>query len=191
MKKMLLAAMVSSAVLLSACSTLPSKPRTFNQLGQFSSYPLNAQSFRISFKTDRDINYGMAEEITLVKAAQTTVKNGFRYFKVVNDPSNRTQHPPRQTVVYSAPPPMFYPYGPYRASPFAYDPFYRMPQVVTLEPTEVSYTIECFKDQKKRPEDAFDATLILKSLGAKYGLTPFGDILEPQTSTTPQTRTAQ
>jgi hypothetical protein len=41
----------------------------------------------------------------------------------------------------------------------------------------VSYTIQCFKDQKSAPEDAFDATLILQSLGAKYGLSPTGQPL--------------
>lgn len=191
MKKPALCIAFAMAMTLSACSTLPSKPRTFDQLGQFTSYPLNTHSFRIGFKTSSDMSYGTAEEITLVKAAQTTVKQGFRYFKVLNDPSNQTQRPPRQAVVYPAPAPMFYPYGPYRHGGFWNDPFYNMPQVVTLDPTEVSYTIECFKDQQKIPADAFDATLILKSLGAKYGLTPFGDILLPQAPTTTQPRTAQ
>ncbi len=57
-----------------------------------------------------------------------------------------------------------------------------MPQVVTLDPTQVSYTIQCFKDQKSAPEDAFDASLILQSLGAKYGLSPTGQPLPPPTS---------
>lgn len=160
---------------LSACSTLPSQPRSFEQLGQFSSYPLNSQTYRVGFKATSNLSYGTAEEITLVKAAQVTMKNGFRYFKVLNDPSNRTQQPPRKAVVY--PDPMFYPYG-FR-SPRFYDPLYNMPQVVTIDPVEVSYTIECYKDQKNVPSDAFDATLILKSIGQKYGVSATGEVLPP------------
>ncbi|MHA3099081.1 CC0125/CC1285 family lipoprotein [Acinetobacter brisouii] len=177
MNKLIPCLSLSLALGLSACSALPSKPRTFDQLGQFSSYPLNNQTYRIGFKAKSDLSYGTAEEITLVKAAQTTVKNGFHYFKVLNDPSNRTQQPPRKAVVY--PDPMFYPYS-FRHPGF-YDPWYNMPQVVTIDPVEVSYTIECYKDQKNTPSDAFDAFLILKSIGQKYGVSSTGDVLLPAT----------
>ncbi|MEB3768317.1 CC0125/CC1285 family lipoprotein [Acinetobacter sp. MD2] len=185
MNKTLLGLLISAPLALSACSTLSTQPRSFDQLGHFSSYPLNNQTFRIGFKTERDMSYGSAQEIALVKAAQTTLQQGFRYFKVVNDPSNHNQAPMQHRVVYPAPPPMFYPYSPYRHMGF-YDPFFNSPQVVTFsDPTEVSYTIVCFKEKQRHPDDAFDASLILKSLGAKYGLSPFGDMLPASTSTTP------
>lgn len=177
MKNSILGLSMLLALVLSGCATTPSKPLTFDQLGQFSNTPLNAQSYRISFQARPDMSFGTAEEITLVKAAQTTLQNGFQYFKVLNDPSNRNQ-PPRQAVVYSSP--MYAPYGYYRRYPgFWPDPFYDMPHVVTIDPVQVSYTIECYKDQKKAPEDAFDAYLILKSLGQKYGLGPNGQVLPP------------
>ena len=177
--------LLATSLAFTGCASLPHKPRTFDQLGQFSSYPLNSQSFRIGFKADSSVSYGAAEEITLVKAAQTTLKNGFRFFKVLNDPSNMAQKPPRQAVVYSSPS-MYYPYGYYRRHPaFWPDPFFDTPQVVNLDPVEVSYTIACFKDQKTAPSDAFDATLILRSLGAKYGLGPNGEVLMPQPATAP------
>lgn len=180
MKTLYLTVILASAVALSSCATLPSKPLTFNQLGQFESYPLNAQSYRISFKTTRNIAYGNAEEIALVKAAQTSIQNGYAFFKVLDDPSNRNQNAPRQAVVY--PQPMYtpYPYGHRGRFTPMYDPFFynNMPQVVTLDPTEVSYTIECYKNQKSAPKDAFDARLILQSLGQKYGVSPSGDLIQ-------------
>lgn len=100
------------------------KTQTFDQLGQFATYPLNNQIYRISFKADPNMSYGTAEEITLVKAAQTTIQNGFRYFKVMDDPSNQTQKPPRQAVVYSSP--NYYPYGYYRR----YPGFGRIPSMI-------------------------------------------------------------
>ncbi|MDM1248922.1 MULTISPECIES: hypothetical protein [Acinetobacter] len=176
MKNLWMCLSIVATLTMTGCATTPSKPLTFDQLGQFSTLPLNAHTFRISFQT-RNMSYGTAEEITLLKSAQTTVQNGFQFFKVLDDPSNRTQQPPRKAVVY--PTPNYYPYG-YRRHGAFFDPFYDMPQVVTLDPTQVAYTIECFKDQKSAPTDAFDARLILQSLGQKYGLSPTGQVLQPQ-----------
>lgn len=183
MKKLYIGLLVLAMGAMSACTTLPSKPVSFDQLGQYQSYPLNAKSFRVSFKTDRNLSYGTAEEITLLKSAQTAVQHGFSFFKVLDDPSNRNQQPPRQAVVYPAPMYNPYPYGYYRNrhAPF-YDPyFYGAPQVVQVDPTEVSYSIECFKDKASAPSDAFDARLILQSLGQKYGVSPTGEVLPPAT----------
>lgn len=186
MKYFLLGLALASSLLFTGCATTPSKPLSFEQLGQYSTTPLNVQTYRISFLAGHNMSFGTAEEITLVKAAQTTLQHGFRLFKVLDDPSNRSQKPPRQAVVYPAPSYYPYSYSPYgyyhRRAPFWPDPFYDMPQVVTLDPTQVSYTIQCFKDQKSAPEDAFDASLILQSLGAKYGLSPTGQPLTPPSS---------
>lgn len=179
MKISLMSLTMLAVLVVSGCASTPSKPRTFDQLGNFSSTPLNAQTYRISFQGSSNMNFGTAEEITLLKAAQTSVLNGFHFFKVMDDPSNRSQQPPRQAVVYSNP---MYGYG-YRRHPAFYDPFYNVPQIVTLDPVQVSYTIQCFKDQKTAPNDAFDARLILQSLGQKYGLSSTGEVLPVQTET--------
>lgn len=178
MKKIFFGLAIVGLFALSGCVTTPSKPRTFDQLGQFSNTPLNNKTYRISFVADSNMSYGTAEEITLVKAAQTTLKNNFRFFKVMDDPSNRAQKPPRQAIIYPTPP--IYGPGYYRRHPaFWNDPFFNTPQVVNVESAQVSYTIECFEDQKSAPPDAFDAKLILQSLGQKYGLSATGDVLQP------------
>lgn len=169
------------ALAFTGCATIPQQPKTFDQLGQFTAYPLNSKTYRIGFQAGQNLSYGTAEEITLLKAAQTTLKNGYRYFTVVDDPSNARNKAPRQTVIY--PSPSYYPYGYYRRHPgFWPDPFYDMPQVVNIDPIQVSYTIECFKTQDQSP-DAFDAQMILQSLGSKYGLSPSGDVLQPAVPT--------
>ncbi|OTG88211.1 hypothetical protein B9T31_01440 [Acinetobacter sp. ANC 4558] len=181
MKKIILGLLIGTGLIISGCTTL-SKPLTFNQLGQFTSLPLNSNIFRIGFQTNANISYGSAEEIALLKAAQTTVQNGFQFFKVMSDPSNTVQQPARQAVVYPAP--VYYPPNYYHRYPgYWSDPFYNMPQVINVEPAQVAYTIECFKNQKTAPNDAFDAALILKSLGPKYGLSPTGEVLQPSTQT--------
>lgn len=184
MKYLSLCVMLVGTLVFSGCATTPHAPRTFNQLGQFSTYPLNQNTFRVSFKASPNMNYGTAEEITLLKAAQVTVQKGFRYFTVLQDPSNQLQKPPRQAVIYSAPD--FYPPGFYRRFPgFWSDPFYDSPRVVNLDPIEVSYSISCTQTQSGDNKNAFDARLILGSLGQKYGLSPNGEVLVPQLQMAP------
>ena len=181
MKKTLISLTLVTMLTLSGCATTLSKPRTFDQLGQYTTTPLNDHSYRVSFQGSNNMGFGTAEEITLLKSAQVTLLNGFSYFKVQDDPSNRSQQPPRKAVVY--PTPNYYPYGWGYRRPYWNDPFYDMPQVVTLDPIQVSYTIDCFKDKKSTPDDAFDARLILQSLGQKYGLSPTGQVIQPEPTT--------
>lgn len=175
MKNALWAAAITT-VLLSACASVPKQPLSFHQLGHFSTTPLNKHTYRISFQARPNMNFSTAEEITLVKAAQTTLQQGFQFFHVLDDPSNRSQHPPRQALVYPAP--MYYPYG-YRRG-YWHDPFYDFPQLVNVEPTQIAYSIECFSETNA-PAQAFDARLILQSLGAKYGLSATGEALPTPT----------
>lgn len=177
-KLSLLGVSITAVMVLSGCATTPKQPLTFDQLGQFSTTPLNEQTFRVSFQGHANMNFGRAEELALLKSAQTAVLKGFQYFKVMDDPSNRNQQPPRQAVVYPAP---MSPWGyGYRRHPGFYDPYYDMPQVVNVDPVQISYTIQCFKDKNSAPSDAFDARLILQSLGQKYGVSTTGQVLQPQ-----------
>lgn len=169
MKKLLKIALLASSVTLIACSSIK-QPRSFDQLGTYQSIPLNQNTFRISFSAKGNWAYGVSEEITLVKAAQITIKNGFDMFKVIDDPSNRVNNQPaRQAIVY--PNRGFY-------SPFWYDPLYDQPYVVNVENRDVSYTIQAFK-RNQAPQDAFDARSILSNIGHKYGVTANGDVLPP------------
>ena len=76
MKALLIYTPLLVALTFTGCATVPSKPKTFDQLGQFTAYPLNNKTYRIGFQADNNLSYGTAEEITLLKAAQTTIKNG-------------------------------------------------------------------------------------------------------------------
>lgn len=176
MKKYLALLVITSAAALSGCATTSTKPVIFEQLGKYSTTPLNAQTYRLSFQARSNLSFSQAEEISLVNAAKTTLSQGFQMFKVLDDPSNRSQQAPRQAVVYNTP--MYYPYGygyGYRRG-YWLDPFYDTPRVVDVEPVQIAYTIECYKTENA-PKEAFDARLILQSLGAKYGLSATGEAL--------------
>lgn len=164
------------------CASTPKQPRTFNQLGQFQEIPLNENSYRIGFRTHPDASYGYAEEVTLLKSAQVTVQQGFDAFKVIDDPTNRTnQQQQRQTVVYPSRP--YYSsfgfhdrfYDPFYR-PYWHDPFFDTPYVVNVDPVEVAYTIQMFQSNMA-PSDAFDARRILEAIGGKYGLRADGSVI--------------
>ena len=184
-------AIASLSLIAVGCSTTPTQPKTFAQLGQFQQIPLNANTYRVQFKADQNSSYGHAEEIALVKSAQLTVQEGFEFFKVIDDPSNRlNQQKARQTVVYpSAPMMSSYPgfYSPrYRHNPYYWpDPFFDAPYTVNLDPIEVSYTIQVFK-KNNAPGDAFEARRILQSLGDKYQLNSDGTPKTPPAITSTQ-----
>lgn len=179
MKKPLYLLCLTATIALTGCVSTPSQPLSFNQLGNYQTTPLNAQSFRISFQARPNMSFAIAEEITLVQAARTTLNQGFQFFKVLDDPSNRSQQQPRQAVVYAAP--MHFPYGYGYRRGYWLDPFYDTPRVVDMEPVQIAYSIECFK-AGQAPQEAFDARLILQSLGAKYGLSPTGEVLSTPAS---------
>lgn len=159
------------------CQSVNSQPRSFSQLGEFSSYALNNNIYRVSFQTQRNLSHASAEEITLLHAAQTSLQHGFNYFKVLDDPSNRSQQMPQRAIVTERP--LYLPYGMYGSRGMWSSPIYAQTQIIDLEPIHLSYSIECFQQQGAN-DSAFDARLILQSLGAKYGLAP--TTMPPQSS---------
>ncbi|ALH95790.1 hypothetical protein AOY20_09750 [Acinetobacter equi] len=165
---------------MSGCALAPTQPLTFNQLGEFSAYPLSKESFRIAYKARDSISYSQAQNITLVKAAQTAVLNGYQYFTILNGPTT-VNRKPQTEVVYPNAGWAPGPWGPMGGmGPGWSDPFYGMPQTVTTGPAEIAYNIECYKNEQDAPTKAYDARLILQSIGSQYGVTPTGQVLTPQ-----------
>lgn len=185
--KKLIPTSIALALLLSmsGCALTPSKPLSFNQLGEFSAYPLSEQDFRISYKARDSISYSQAQNITLVKAAQTAVLNGFQYFTILNGPTTVHRKPQTEEVYpnegWGPGPGAWGPgggWGPGGWGPS--DPFYGMPQTIRTGTSEIAYNIECYKTKANAPAKAYDAQLILQSIGAQYGVTPTGQVLPPQ-----------
>ena len=64
MKALLIYTPLLVALTFTGCATVPSKPKTFDQLGQFTAYPLNNKTYRIGFQADNNLSYGTAEEMS-------------------------------------------------------------------------------------------------------------------------------
>lgn len=169
---------LAAVVMLSGCVVAPSKPQSFASLGQFEQYQLNTAIYRIRFSGNPDMSPATAEEISLLKAAKTTLDAGYRYFTVLDQSKSA---PSRRAVVYPdhlAGPNWYGPYGPRSRWPYPRhgwgwnDPFYEG-VVYNLDPVEVSYTIKCSNTASQKGEE-FDARLIMTTLGPKYYLNTDG-----------------
>ncbi|OTG85346.1 hypothetical protein B9T31_12790 [Acinetobacter sp. ANC 4558] len=181
MKKLIPASIALALVMtMSGCAITPTQPLTFNQLGEFSAYPLSKESFRISYKARDSVSYSQAQNITLVKAAQTAVLNGYQYFTILNGPTT-VNRKPQSEVVYPNAGWGAGPWGPWAGfGPGWSDPFYGVPQTIRTGSAEIAYNIECYQNEKDAPAKAYDARLILQSIGSQYGVTPTGQVLTPQ-----------
>ncbi|AXI04232.1 CC0125/CC1285 family lipoprotein [Aquirhabdus parva] len=177
--------LIGSAALLSSCATTPS---SFAELGKYDQFKLNTNIFRVTYQARNESTAARAEEIALLKAAQVTVQNGYRYFEITDK-----LLPSDQPNVIVAANPMFNYYGsfgyyggygryPFRHSigyigydyPLYPQAYYGVPQKVI-----VSYTIHCSNTAKPDENGQYDATIILTSLGPRYGLNPDGSPILP------------
>ncbi|MEC7120503.1 MAG: hypothetical protein VXW65_11455 [Pseudomonadota bacterium] len=180
MKRQLLVLSLS-ALLLAGCTSM--QPRSFSSLGQFDQFQLNDQLYRIRYVGNGYTRQSEAEQIALVQAARVTLKHGYRYFNVVEDPSSSrvvpAQRPWNMGLSVYAGSGYYQPYSPYHSyygggwllhdrfhSPYFSDWDWN-------DRVQVNYTIAVSKTKSKQ-QTQFDAQTIMRSLGSRYNLNPDG-----------------
>jgi len=175
---LLFASALLSASLLSGCVTTPS---SFANLGHYDQYRLNTDIFRVTFHTDQRRYVDRADEITLLKAAQVTLDNGYRYFEVTDKTPSFNNGIAGGTPAFG-----YYGYAgrPYRSigyvgynDPVYYPTYYSSPEAT------VSYTIHCTNTANPTDGHQYDAQTILRELGPRYGLNADGTAVVPVTPT--------
>src|SRR5215471_1735350 len=72
-----LASVVCLIVLLSGCGT------PYGTIGGSSEAQLGPDSYRVSFSPSGYISWDLAYELTLLRCAEVTIRNGYRYFGVL------------------------------------------------------------------------------------------------------------
>jgi hypothetical protein len=107
--------------------------------GGYTDTQLDTNVFRITFKGNLYSSFTRTEELTLLRGAELTLKNGFYYFTVLDNVAEINQDP------YIAP----------------------TTQYVQSFPTS-SKTVMCFKDKPIKENLVYNAQIICKSLGEKY-----------------------
>lgn len=142
------------------------KPEGFG--GGFSETQLDTNVFRVSFRGNGFTSPERAEELTLLRSAELTLKNGFTHFAVINSQS-REQHGAYTTPTQS--------YTTVNATAFGNSAYgtantttYGGSTLIISKPSTTN-TIMCFKERPNVQGLIYDAQFLCQSLGTKYQVT--------------------
>lgn len=150
-------------LVLSACATTY-QPQSFT--GGFTETQLDKNVFRVSFQGNGYTARERAEDFTLLRSAELTLKNGFNYFVIVDGKSGTDYSAfttPTQSTTYGS------------ANVYGNTAYGRATttttggQTVVVQRPSSTNTIVCMND---KPEGvfAYDAAFVYRSLSGKYGL---------------------
>ncbi len=149
-----LLALILLVAFLAGCAT-PYQRQGFFIAG-YSEKQLSDNIFQVSFRGNQNTGRERASDFALLRSAEVTTQNGFRYFIVVEWVKDSSSH-----TVYG------YgdgPNGSARTSTYGSQTF------VIQRPSTMN-TILCFKDKPDVVGLIFDADVVNKSLRQKYGIT--------------------
>lgn len=152
------------SALLAACAT-SYQHRGFG--GGFSETQLGENIFQVSFRGNGYTRGERASDFALLRSAEVTTQNGFRYFIVVEsakDSSLSTYTTPTQSYTTGS----VYGYG-NTAYGSATTTTYGGQTYIIRKPSTTN-TIVCFKDKPEATGLVFDAEFVKKSLRQKYGI---------------------
>ncbi len=162
MKKFLL--LVFILPLLPACAT-PYQRSGFG--GGFSETQLGENIFRVSFRGNGYTRSERAVDFTLLRSAELTKGNGFRYFIVVDSQSSNSYS------TYTTPTQSYTTGSVYGSGNYAYGSATTTTyggQTYLISKPRATNTIVCFKEKPTMNGLVFDSEFVEKSLKAKYGM---------------------
>lgn len=152
------------SALLTACAT--SYQRS-GFTGGFSETQLGENIFQVSFRGNGYTRGERASDFALLRSAEVTTQNGFRYFIVVGsarDSSLSTYTAPTQSYTTGS----VYGYG-NTAYGSARTTTYGGQSYIIQKPSTTN-TIVCFKDKPETAGLVFDAEFVKRSLREKYAI---------------------
>ena len=151
-------------VLLSSCATTY-QPSSFS--GGYSETRLGEDTFQVSFRGNGYTSPERASDFSLLRSAELTLQNGYRFFIVV-DSEKSSSLSTYTTPTTSNTTANVYGYGNY-AHGNATTTTYCGQTYLISKPSAVN-TIVCFKEKPQVNGLVFDAEFVLKSIKEKYGI---------------------
>ena len=150
--------------LLSGCVT-PYQPKSFS--GGYSESQLGTNMFNVTFQGNSNTNYELAADFCLLRSAEITLENGFRYFFVVKSKKDFGEFlatkPTQSYTSWSAY--VLGNYAPGSARTTTYDG-----QIFFVSTPSTENTILCFKEKPEIDDLVFDAEFVTKSIRKKYNM---------------------
>lgn len=147
---------VLSIVLLSGCATDYQKD---SYTGGFSSTQLGENMYQVSFRGNGFTSRRRAADFTLLRSAELTLENGFRYFAIVGaEKSTNVATMTTPTTSFTTPTG----YGSATTTTYGGHTFF-------VSKPNTTNTILCFKDKPKSGV-VYNAKFVANALRQKYGL---------------------
>jgi hypothetical protein len=150
--------------LLSGCATTY-QPSSFS--GGFSETRLGEDTFQVSFRGNGYTSTERASDFSLLRSAELTLQNGFRYFIVVDSKESSkldtyttptTSHTTGNAYGYGN-----YAYGNSTTTTYGGETY-------AISKPRATNTIVCFKEKPQVNGLVFEAEYVLKSIKGKYGI---------------------
>jgi hypothetical protein len=154
------------SVILGACSTPYQANNWYAFRGGFNETQLDTNVFRVVFEGNGYTSTQKAEDLTLLRSAELTLKNQFTHFVVVNsntDISNSSYTTPTQsTTTANVNAYGNTAYGTANTTTYG-------GQTINISKPSTNNTIVCFNGKPELKGLVYEAKFICKSLGEKYG----------------------
>ena len=151
------------ALLLASCT--PYQQSGF--MGGYDETQLSENMFSVNFRGNRYVSSGRVEDYTLLRSAEVTLENGFRYFAIVDSNSQISSSsysvPATATTTGSA-------LTTGNVTNFNTNTTYTGGGTYSVSKPSAKNTIVCFKDKQNNIMGLFDAVFVSKSLRKKYDL---------------------
>jgi len=152
-------------VLLAGCAT-SYQPKSFS--GGYSETRLGEDIFQISFTGNGYTNQERATDFSLLRSAEITLENGFRYFVIVNSEKDSSlssyTSPSTSHTTATAYGSGRYAYGNSTTTTYDGDTYF------VSKPSSTN-TILCFKEKPTIGALVLEAEFVANSIRGKYGLT--------------------
>ena len=167
---------LSSLFILSACATPYQKTGLG---GGFSETQLSENIFQVNFKGNSYTSTQRAADFALLRSAELTLKNGYKYF-VLSDSNNSIEHSSYTTPLRAHTRGHANTYGTLNtygnfgtysgSTDITTTTYFRGGKTYNIKKPTSAKTIVCFKEKPKNGF-SFDAEFLKKSLQTKYNLT--------------------
>jgi hypothetical protein len=146
--------------ILSGCAT---KYQSIGITGGYTETRLGNNIFAVSFKGNGFTSRERTKDFTLLRSAELTLKNGYKYF-IIKSSENYTRHSTYTTPTHTNINGNVYGNTFYGSTTTYGGRTYNISKPVT------NYTIICFKEKPKNNTIIYEANFIIKSIKEKYGI---------------------
>jgi hypothetical protein len=150
--------------LLSGCVT-PYQPKSFS--GGYSESQLGTNMFTVTFQGNSNTSYELAADFCLLRSAEITLENGFRYFVVVESKKDFRDllltRPTQSYTTWSAYASGNYAHGSAGTATSGGQTFF-------IATPGAENTILCFKEKPEVDGLVFDAEFVTKAMRKKYNM---------------------